>query len=608
MSVRASKGPNRRNRNAGVNSAASVSKVEVKVEANPLLKTRLKDLETAKAELARQNRELAASKATLEFEQGRYHELFNCAPDAYFVTDLAGTIREVNQAACRMLERSRGALQGLPLLEFFSADDRRKLRVLLPSPDRIGRVEPMEGTLRYGVASRKIACSLSVNAMMDAAGQMVGARWLVRDITQRQRVEEQQRWLFRLMQIVNRAEDLSEIYKAAVLTVCNCLEVRRAAILLYDPDNVMRFEYAHGLSTDYCRAVEGHTPWEAGALDPEALSIEDVAQAKLEDHLRQALEREEIRAVAFIPITFERRVIGKFMVYYDAPHRFAAEELALVNAVASPVSFAVQRQRAAGALAEAKHQLEQHTRNLEKVVAERTAKLRETIGELEAFSYSLSHDLRAPLRAMRSFSELLQARYSNVLDEEGTGFLDRIITASGRLDRLIQDVLAYTRVTMAPVQQETLDVEDLIRQILREHQALQEPNATVEVSTPLHAVIGHEAPLTQCIYNLLSNAVKFVEAGKKPRIRIWSERADSQVTVWFEDNGIGIPKSARARMFLMFQRFHRPDVYEGTGIGLAIVRRAVERMGGSAGVDSEEGTGSRFWLRLPAAPVAPNPP
>ena len=124
----------------------------------------------------------------------------------------------------------------------------------------------------------------------------------------------------------------------------------------------------------------------------------------------------------------------------------------------------------------------------------------------------------------------------------------------------------------------------------------------------MHADIAHEAPLTQCIYNLLSNAVKFVEAGKKPRIRIWSEQVDSRVTVWFEDNGIGIPKSAQARMFLMFQRFHRPDVYEGTGIGLAIVRRAVERMGGSAGVDSEEGTGSRFWLRLPAAPVAPNPP
>jgi signal transduction histidine kinase len=234
-------------------------------------------------------------------------------------------------------------------------------------------------------------------------------------------------------------------------------------------------------------------------------------------------------------------------------------------------------------------------------------KLRETIGELEAFSYSLSHDLRAPLRAMRSFSELLRIRYADRLDEEANGFLDRIMTASARLDRLIQDVLVYTRVTMAPVQLEALDVDKLVHQILREHQAFQEPQASVIVELPLHPVLGHEAPLTQCIYNLLSNAVKFVEAGKKPIIRIRSQKADSHVTLWFEDNGIGIPKDAQRRMFLMFQRLHRPDQYEGTGIGLAIVRKAVERMGGSAGVDSDEGAGSRFWVRLPAVPVASEP-
>ena len=408
--------------------------------------------------------------------------------------------------------------------------------------------------------------------------------------------------LFQFMATVNRAENPFQIYESAVMTVCRCLQTQRASILLADDDQVMRFKYSVGLSEGYRQAVEGHSPWKVGQSDPEPVCFEDVRLAPLEEHLRLTIQKEGIHALAFIPITHERRVVGKFMVYYNAPHQFTPEELGLVYAIASPVSFAIARQRAIEALAEAKRQLEQHTRNLELVVAERTAKLRETIGELEGFSYSLSHDLRAPLRAMRSFSELLRARYADRLDEEGNSFLDRIISAAGRLDRLIQDVLAYTRVAMAPVQQQPLDAEKLIRQVLRDNPSFQEPFASIDIQSPLLPVLGHEAPLTQCFYNLLSNAVKFVPAGKTPSIRIWSEPVGSYVRLCFEDNGIGIPQEAQGRMFLMFQRFHRPEDYDGTGIGLAIVRKAVERMGGAVGVDSGVEGGSRFWVRLPAAP------
>jgi signal transduction histidine kinase len=104
--------------------------------------------------------------------------------------------------------------------------------------------------------------------------------------------------------------------------------------------------------------------------------------------------------------------------------------------------------------------------------------------------------------------------------------------------------------------------------------------------------------LTQCITNLLDNGVKFVPPDRAPRIRIWNELLDGQVRLWFEDNGIGIPKEAQARVFEMFQRIHGESVYPGTGIGLTVVRKAVERMGGTAGVESEPGKGSRFWLQL----------
>jgi signal transduction histidine kinase len=135
---------------------------------------------------------------------------------------------------------------------------------------------------------------------------------------------------------------------------------------------------------------------------------------------------------------------------------------------------------------------------------------------------------------------------------------------------------------------------------MAERPEFQEPRAGIRIDGPLKTVRGHEAYLTQCVTNLLDNAVKFVPAGRKPAVRIWSESIDGQVRLWIEDNGIGIAKEAQERVFGIFQRVHAESTYPGTGIGLAIVRRAVERMGGAVGVESEPGHGSRFWVRLPA--------
>jgi signal transduction histidine kinase len=112
-------------------------------------------------------------------------------------------------------------------------------------------------------------------------------------------------------------------------------------------------------------------------------------------------------------------------------------------------------------------------------------------------------------------------------------------------------------------------------------------------------VLGHEAALTQCISNLLANAVKFVPAGTEPRIRVWTGSQNGSVRIWFEDNGIGIAPENHCRIFNIFERVHSDSEFEGTGIGLSIVKKAIERMGGDVGVESEPGRGSRFWIALP---------
>jgi signal transduction histidine kinase len=239
--------------------------------------------------------------------------------------------------------------------------------------------------------------------------------------------------------------------------------------------------------------------------------------------------------------------------------------------------------------------------NLEQRVAERTRKLEETISELEAFSYSVSHDLRAPLRAMHGYSHVLIEDFSEGMDQEAREYIRRILTASERLDRLIQDILTYSRFARSDIEVSSIGLESLVNDIVQQYPSLQSPRAEVEVQAPLLSVTGHVASLTQCVSNLLTNAVKFVTPGTVPRVRIWTELVDSCVRIWIQDNGIGIPQAHQNRIFCMFERGPHAAAYEGTGIGLAIVKKAVERMGGKVGVQSEVGEGSKFWIQLAAA-------
>jgi PAS domain S-box-containing protein len=237
---------------------------------------------------------------------------------------------------------------------------------------------------------------------------------------------------------------------------------------------------------------------------------------------------------------------------------------------------------------------------LETLVAERTATLRETIGDLEAFSYTVSHDLRAPLRAVQGYAQILKEEYKEaVLDEVAEDYLDRIIKAGNRLDGLIQDVLAYSRVARRDHSMHSVELDPLVRDIVRQYPQLRAPDVQVSIRGRLPAVKGCEALLTQCFSNLLGNAAKFVKPGQPAQIVLHAEKSlGSTVRLWIEDSGIGIAPEHQERIFGMFERLEQKN-YEGTGVGLAIARKAVERMEGKIGVISELGKGSSFWIELP---------
>jgi len=258
-----------------------------------------------------------------------------------------------------------------------------------------------------------------------------------------------------------------------------------------------------------------------------------------------------------------------------------------------------ERKRAEQALLSAKDEIGRHASHLEKVVAERTGELRETIGELEAFSYSVSHDMRAPLRAMQTYATYLVDEYSNKLDEQGVLYLHQIMRSAVRLDRLIQDVLSYSKIVHTRLPMESVDLDRLVRDIVETLPNGQPIKPEIRIEGALPRVMGNEALVGQCVSNLLSNAVKFVSAGTTPCIEVSAEAVEKgSIRVCFKDNGIGIAPQNHNRIFRMFERIHPTSDYEGTGIGLTIVRKAAERMGAQVGFDSQSGKGSNFWIQF----------
>ena len=258
-----------------------------------------------------------------------------------------------------------------------------------------------------------------------------------------------------------------------------------------------------------------------------------------------------------------------------------------------------ERTRMENELRNAHTQLAGRARQLEQAVSERTVQLRDTVGELQGFSYSVSHDMRAPLRAMQSYASYLIDEYGSKLDEKGVNYLNQIKRSSVRLDRLTQDVLSYTRILHANVPMQTVDLDRLVRDIVEVFPNGQPIKPEIQIKGILPRVMGNEALLGQCISNLLSNGAKFVSRGTTPHLEISAEAMqDDSIRVSFRDNGIGIAPENHSRIFRLFERIHPEAEYEGTGLGLTIVGKATERMGAQLGLESEVGKGSKFWIQL----------
>lgn len=221
--------------------------------------------------------------------------------------------------------------------------------------------------------------------------------------------------------------------------------------------------------------------------------------------------------------------------------------------------------------------------------------------QLQNYCYAMAHDLRAPLRAQRHFSQILLEDCAAKMDENEKDLLTRIFRSAARMDALVVDLMQFIRIEHINLPVEKLDLNETVAAALNYlEDEIRITGTTVNLNEPLLQLTGHKATVIQIVVNLVCNAITFVAEGKKPAIQISSEAYRNKVRVSVQDNGIGIDSEHRNKVFDLFERLQPSKHLEGTGVGLAIVKTGIERMNGKVGVESESGKGSTFWFELPA--------
>lgn len=459
-------------------------------------------------------------------------------------------------------------------------------------------------------------------AMLDETHQEGVA--FVLDITERKQAEM---GLARDLEAVTRLQEVGSLFVRednlqAVLehVVEAAIAISKADfgnIQLLDPVSGLRIAAQRGFPQWYVdfwnEVTAGNGSCGTALASGKRVIISDVEQSNIFVGTRglEMQRRAGVRAVISTPVVSRNgKPLGMFSTHFKTAYQPDEHTLKLLDLLAGQAADIIERAQIQQALRVAKEDLARVNQDLEGKVRERTAKLEETVAELEGFSYSLVHDMRAPLRAMLGYASILEMDAGPRLEPGESNLLHRISLAATRMDQLVTDSLNFSRILLEDVKIRAVNLGALLRGIVETYPNLHPPQADISIELGDLFVQGNEAALTQIFSNLLGNAVKFVAPGVHPRVRVRAaacpplagpKAATESACIWVEDNGIGIPKAAHDRIFGMFQRLHRADEYPGTGIGLALVKKSLERSGGRVFLESEPGKGSRFCVQLPLA-------
>ncbi|MDT5268228.1 MAG: hypothetical protein QOH49_414 [Acidobacteriota bacterium] len=523
-------------------------------------------------------------------------------PIGVYRTSPDGRVLMANPALLRMLGYvSLAELSSRDLSQEFEPEYlRSEFRQTL---ERDGEVIGLESTWRRNDGSSFYARE-NARAIRDENGGILYFEGTVEDVTSRRRVEEECRALLEIVQGLNATYDLDELFSLIHRAVGRVLYAENFFIALYNPETgFLHFEFfvdKYDPSPPPRPLGKGLTGYVLNNDLPLLLSREE-QQQMVEKGLVEVFGTFSASWLG-VPLRTPNGAIGVLVVqHYEETHAYAEGDVEFLTSVAGQVAVAIERRRAEVALRRSEAELKKFA-----------AKLESSNRELQDFASVASHDLQEPLRKIQAFGDRLKTKHGDALGEGGRDYLERMQNAAGRMQTLINDLLTFSRVTTKAQPFVTVDLAEVAAGVVSDLEArVERSGGRVEMGEML-TLDADPLQMRQLLQNLIGNALKFHKPDEPPLVKVWCERVASGgvnkgqaggdlCRIHVADNGIGFDEKYLDRIFTVFQRLHGRHAYEGTGVGLAVVRRIAERHGGSITATSEPGRGSTFVVTLPAS-------
>lgn len=431
--------------------------------------------------------------------------------------------------------------------------------------------------------------------------QLVGINGAVQDITERKKAEEEiKKSAMEFEALYDTARDFSMhrdpliILRTIVDRAAAMFETANAFVYLFDPDEndlvlkVSRIPtHPIGMRVKLGEGISGLV---AEKLEPTIVNDYASWSGQL-----PIFESADISAIMCVPMMYGGQLIGVLGVHENQPSamKFSEEDMHFLSLFASQAAGAVYS-------ADLFEKLRQNATELEKRVDDRTRELKSKNKELETFTYTVSHDLKAPLRGISGYATLLMEDHADELNEEGKKYLGNLVSSTERMSLLIEDLLAYSRVERREIKKTAVNLNEMFEKIITEYQAdINSRNLQFKLEIGYDELFTDHEALSQALRNIIDNAVKFTRGRETPQIFIRCGKLEDHCLISIEDNGIGFDMKYYDKIFEIFQRLHLAEEYPGTGVGLAVVRKAIERLGGKIWAVSEPGEGSTFFMELP---------
>jgi len=505
------------------------------------------------------------AEEALRQSEERYRTILEEMEEGYFEVDLAGNYTFSNDANCRALGCSREELLGVNYRPYMAEEDTKAIFKAFNQVYRTGK--PNKG-FSYEVVRKDGSTGfgeLSAFPLRNQEGKIIGFRGLSRDITERKQMEEALRQSEERYRTI--LENIEDGYH----------EVDLGGNFTFFNDSLCR---SLGYSRDEMMGM----------------------------NFRVFTPEEDVKTVykAFSQVYRTGKPIAGFSwrgVRKDGTKGFAEASVSLLRNQAGEIIGFRGVSRDVTERKRAEREREALLKDMRKI----NRKLEQSNKELQDFVYIASHDLREPLRKMTSFGTLLQDSLKGKLDEDQRENFEFMIDGATRMQMMIDDLLAYSRVTTKAKPSETVDLNEVIEDLKKLELAirLDETKGTIHVPETLLRVKGDPSQIHQLFQNLIGNGLKFYREGIPPEITIRTYQIDDDmVRVEIEDNGIGVDEEYYEQIFTMFKRLHSRTRYEGSGIGLAVCKKIVNRLGGDIGVKSNPGEGATFWFTLPRGSYA----